>query len=302
MGMTNSQHRVAAEVAALLAQAGSSAPPASVRGRLLDAAGAIPSMAERLVPSTPSEVYETQAKAFYDLCLSLTDDHWRLVAAPYGWSVHELVAHVFGGEVYTAQALGLLTDYELLDGSNHLATGTDIIAAHQLLAPIETSAACWKRVQATIERLPELTVDGDNTFVEYHGWPFPVNALLIARGFEFWTHADDIRRAIGTPVESPTPNDLRAMSSTSVQSLELVMAMAFPEAPTGTTRIVLTGAGGGTFDIGPGGERVTTAVLDVVDYCRMAARRLDVHSLSAGINGDQAVAGALWDAAQVFAM
>jgi hypothetical protein len=302
MGMTNSQHKVAAEVAALLAQAGSSAPPADLRGRLLDAAGVIPSVAERLVPSTPSEVYETQARAFHDLCRSLTDDQWRLVAEPYDWSLHELVAHALAGEVYTAQALGLPTDHELLDGSNHLSTGADIIAAHQVLAPSETTAACWKRIQATIKNLPELTVDGDNTFVEYHGWPFPVNALLIARGFEFWTHADDIRRAIGTTVVDPTPNDLRAMSSTSVQNLDLVIALAFPEAPTGTTRIVLTGAGGGSFDIGPGGDRVTTAIVDVVDYCRMAARRLEVDKLPADINGDRAVATALWNAARVFAM
>jgi Mycothiol maleylpyruvate isomerase N-terminal domain len=300
--MTNSQNKVASEVAALLALAGSSAPPADLRGRLLDLVAVIPSTAERLVPSTPSEVYQTQAQAFYDLCRSLTDDQWRLVATPYDWSLHELVAHVFAGEVYTAQALGLPTDYELLDGSNHVATGADIIAAQHELAPTLTSAACWKRAQATIQQLPAFVVDGDNTFVEYHGWPFPVNALLIARGFEFWTHADDIRRAIGTTVVDPTPSDLRAMSSTSVQNLDLVIAMAFPEAPTGTTRIVLTGAGGGTFDIGPGGERVTTAILDVVDYCRMTARRLEVDQLPADIIGDQAVASALWNAARVFAM
>jgi hypothetical protein len=300
--MTNSQHKISAEVAALLAEAGSSAPPADVRRRLLDLVAVIPSTAERLVPSTPSEVYETQAKAFHDLCRSLTYDQWRLVAAPYDWSLHELVAHVFAGEVYTAQALGLPTDYELLDGSDHVTTGAEIIAAQHVLAPTETSAACWKRAQATIEHLPELTVDGDNTFAEYHGWPFPVNALLIARGFEFWTHADDIRRAIGSPVENPTPNDLRAMSSTSVQNLDLIIALAFPDVPTGTARIVLTGAGGGTFDIGPGGERVTTAIMDVVDYCRMTARRLEVEQLPADIYGDQAVATALWDAARVFAM
>jgi Mycothiol maleylpyruvate isomerase N-terminal domain len=300
--MTNSQNKVASEVAALLALAGSSAPPADLRGRLLDLVAVIPSTAERLVPSTPSEVYQTQAQAFYDLCRTLTDDQWRLVATPYEWSLHELVAHVFAGEVYTAQALGLPTDYELLDGSNHVATGADIIAAQHELAPTMTSVACWKRAQATIQQLPAFVVDGDNTFVEYHGWPFPVNALLIARGFEFWTHADDIRRAIGTTVVDPTPSDLRAMSSTSVQNLDLVIALAFPEAPTGTTRIVLTGAGGGTFDIGPGGERVTTAILDVVDYCRMTARRLEVDQLPADIIGDQAVASALWNAARVFAM
>ena len=37
----------------------------------------------------------------------------------------------------------------------------------------------------------------------------------------------------------------------------------------GPARIVLTGPGGGTFDLdGPGSERTVTLVADVVDYCR----------------------------------
>jgi uncharacterized protein (TIGR03083 family) len=300
--MTNKQHNAAAQVAALLAEAGSAPPPADLRQRLLATAGSIPSVADRLVASTPAQVYETQAKVLLALCNTLTPDQWQLIAAPYAWTVHELVSHVFVGEVYTAQALGLPTGYDQMDGSNHLETGADVIAVQNGVPPQQTVELCRQRIQATIGRLPELTVDGDENFVEYHGWPFPINALLIARGFEFWTHADDIRRAIGLPTENPTPNDLRAMSSTSVTNLELIIALAFPDAPTGRTRVVLTGPGGGTFDIGAGDERVTTAVVDVVDYCRMTARRLDLHELPADINGDRDVASALWNAARVFAM
>jgi uncharacterized protein (TIGR03083 family) len=252
--------------------------------------------------STPAEVYETQAKALLDLCRTLTHDQWQLTAAPYSWTVHELVSHVFVGEVYTAQVLGLPTGYDQLDGSNHLETGADIIAQQNAAPTRETLRLCRERIQATLKRLPELTADGDNTFVEYHGWPMPIDPLLIVRSFEFWTHADDIRRAIGAPTEDPSPNDLRAMSSTSVENLELIIAVAFPGAPTGRTRIVLTGPGGGTFDIGSGEERVTTAVIDVVDYCRMAARRLPPTDMSADMKGNLDVASALWEAAQALAM
>jgi uncharacterized protein (TIGR03083 family) len=300
--MTNKQHNAAAQVAALLAEAGSAPPPADLRQRLLATAGSIPSVADRLVASTPAEVYETQAMALLDLCQTLTPAQWQLTAAPYEWKVHELVAHVFVGEVYTAQVLGLPTQYDQMDGSNHLETGADVIAQQNAVPTRTTLQLCGERIQATVKRLPELTVDGDNTFVEYHGWPMPIDPLLIVRSFEFWTHADDIRRAIGAPTEDPSPSDLRAMSFTSVQNLDLIIAVAFPGAPTGRTRIVLTGPGGGTFDIGSGEERVTTAVIDVVDYCRMAARRLPPPDMPADIEGNLDVAGALWEAARALAM
>lgn len=302
MGMKNSQHNAAAQVAALLAEAGSASPPADLRQRLLATASSIPSVADRLVPSTPAEVYATQANALLDICQTLTPDQRQRTAAPYQWTVHELVSHVFVGEVYTAQVLGLPTKYDQMDGSNHLETGADVIAQQNLVPTRETLRLCRERIQTTVKRLPELTVDGDNTFLEYHGWPMPINPLLIVRSFEFWTHADDIRRAIGVPTENPSPKDLRAMSSISVQNLDLIIAVAFPEAPTGRTRIVLTGPGGGTFDIGSGEERVAQAVVDVVDYCRMAARRLSPADLPADIDGNSDVASALWEAARALAM
>jgi uncharacterized protein (TIGR03083 family) len=284
MGMKDTRHNAAAQVAALAK------------------AGSIPSVADRLVASTPSEAYAAQAKELLDVCLTLTADQWQLTAAPYSWTVHELVSHVLAGEVYTAQSLGLPTEYDQLEGSNHLETGADLIAQQNAVPTSETLRLCHERISATIRRLPELTVDGDNTFVEYHGWPMPIHPLLIVRSFEFWTHADDIRRAIGAPTKDPSPYDLRAMSSTSVENLELIIAVAFPDAPTGRTRIVLTGPGGGTFDIGSGEERVTTAVVDVVDYCRMAARRLSPADMPADIIGNNDVAGALWEAARALAM
>ena len=61
--------------------------------------------------------------------------------------------------------------------------------------------------------------------------------------------------------------------------------------PDRTARLVLTGAGGGTFDIpmaldSPVGPPDVLIVADVVDFCRLAARRVRPAALSATIEGD----------------
>ena len=62
-----------------------------------------------------------------------------------------------------------------------------------------------------------------------------------------------------------------------------------------TARIVLTGPGGGTWDTALGlgetpGEPDATLVLDVVDYCRLAARRLAPDEVRFTAEGDEVLA------------
>ena len=71
----------------------------------------------------------------------------------------------------------------------------------------------------------------------------------------------------------------------------------------GPARIVLTGPGGGTFDLdGPGTVRTVTLVADIVDYCRTAARRIDIEELPKIVEGDRDQAHALLTAARVLAV
>jgi hypothetical protein len=72
------------------------------------------------------------------------------------------------------------------------------------------------------------------------------------------------------------------------------------------TRVVLTGAGGGTFDLpNPGaadGADRSLLVVDVVDYCRLVARRIEPHALDATRTGDRSMLTALLRAAQAIAV
>jgi len=68
------------------------------------------------------------------------------------------------------------------------------------------------------------------------------------------------------------------------------------------TRIVLTGPGGGSFDIGEPGEPTVVLASDVLDYCRVAARRIEPDALDMTVEGDGTVVPALLEAARAFAV
>ncbi len=67
-------------------------------------------------------------------------------------------------------------------------------------------------------------------------------------------------------------------------------------------RVVLTGSGGGTYDIGGEGEPVARLAVDVIDYCRVVAGRLEPSQLEAERAGDRHVLDALLAAASLFAV
>ena len=126
----------------------------------------------------------------------------------------------------------------------------------------------------------------------FHFLDTSLSTVLITRVFEIWTHDEDIRRATGRAASAPDPARLRRMSRIAVPSIPFGLAMAGAPAPGRTARIVLTGQGGGTWDQALGwGETAgipdATVVLDVVDYCRLAARRLEPSEIAVSVEGDE---------------
>ena len=291
------QHAVA-----LLGELDADAPPPTVRARLLSEIRRCPAATAHVIPSSPVDVVGAQIDAVRALLESLRPQDWQAQAAPYPWSVHGLAAHLLVSERYTAHVLGL----EQFDGfgadaddRDHLALGAAIIEAEVGRPPAHTAAEWHARASATIGAVGAWPPPERERSVSFHGWPLSVSAVLIVRGFEMWTHADDIRRATGRPVEAPAPSDLRAMSTYSVNSLPLLV----PQLSHRSARVVLTGPGGGTFDLGmPSGERALTLVADVVDYCRLVARRIEPDDLRSTTEGDRGLARELMAASRVFAM
>lgn len=285
------QHTVAA-----LGDVVAESPPPETRMNVLRAAAA--RGRDSLDPTPALLLFERHVASMTELLVELDDDEWQMQVAPYAWSVHGLMAHLLVIERYMASLVGLVAPVEG-DVDDHLGMGTSVIAA-EVAGSFRRTFAAWKAqvtdIIAAIRSRPEALDDR----VVFHGWPVSVATLLVVRAFEVWTHADDIRRATGRALQTPPPRDVRAMSMFSVSTLPLLVPSELVKGPA---RIVLTGPGGGTFDLdGPGSERTVTLVADVLDYCRTAARRIDIDALPAVIEGDRDHAEALLTAARVLAV
>lgn len=274
-----------------------SAPPPDIKANLLrEAAGRRPPQTE---PSAVTDLFSNQVAALAELLDELDGHDWSRPVAPYGWTVHALIAHLLVIEHYTAGRLGI--------GPNgfadepHLAIGADRISDELERDPNATASEWLERAEATVAAIHDDAAELP-TGVDLHGWPFSLEGALIARAFEIWTHADDIRRATGRPLRSPIAGDLRAMSEFSVRALPLTLELVAPDQSLTPTRIVLTGRGGGTFDIGRRPGSVTTIVTDVVDYCRLVARRIVPDDLDCTIDGDSTLVRALLTSASAFAV
>jgi hypothetical protein len=137
-----------------------------------------------------------------------------------------------------------------------------------------------------------------------------LGTLFVVRAFELWTHADDVRRAVGRPLDQPPPAALRTMADRAVRGLPGLLLLSGVEPPPVPVRVVLTGQGGRTWDIDLDlsgrpdaelGAPATTVVCDIVDYCRLASRRIAVDELDVDVLGDRGLGRQLLVAAQAIA-
>lgn len=294
------------DVLAALAELAADLPSASVRSAIAASVAGRPRPALEPLPAT--DVYAARVRALAELLEGLDGPDWLRPASPYSWSVHELVAHLTLIEEYTVRQFGLADVAPAAVGdepvADHLMLGASEIAVMAAGAPALTVSRWVGATRTILDHLRSGAFD-PTRLVPLHAWPFDATTALVARAFEIWTHADDIRRAVGREPDVPSPEELRTMSSTSVRGLPTLHALA-GGGVLPPTRVVLTGSGGGTFDLA---ATSTTAVFerqlvvaDVVDYCRLVARRLAPDDLAGTRDGDARVLTELLRAAQAFAI
>ncbi len=261
-------------------------------------------------PSTTVEAYADQVGALTRVLDRVPDDGWDRTVDPYApWTVRDLVAHLVEIERYSASFLG----FEPHDVSpelegDHLAMTETAIARSRAL-PVDEVVAEWRRLaERTAAHALALDHEGLERAMPLHGIPFRVTTAIVARAFELWTHADDIRAAIGEPLDVPPPPVLHRMAHESVNSLPLAACgLAEPPGPA-VAHVVLTGHGGGSWTLLVGGttdrdaEPDVTLVADIVDYCRVVSRRLSVDDLQRTVDGDATLATKLLTASQFIAV
>lgn len=109
---------------------------------------------------------------------------------------------------------------------------------------------------------------------------------MVQRAFETWTHADDIRSAVGRPRGEPAAEHVRPIVEFGLAMLPRAIK---PRHVSAT--FVLTGPGGGTWTVPLSAQSDRVAVLvsaDAVGFCRLVAGRAADFSYAA--EGDPALA------------
>lgn len=305
--------------------------PEGLRARVLAASWRARTVG-RAVPDVPEispvEAYSRAADALYGMLCALDEAHWRLPVLR-GLDVQQLIGHLTGVEEDMRR--GLAGDPAVAD-ADHVSSTEPWAARQAGLRPDQTRAE-WRqaadRTLAQVRGLPGLDAE-----VALHGMRLPVSALLVVRAFELWTHDNDIRRAAGLPLAVPDASTLRLMTELAARLLP------YGAARTGLRErvclhLVLTGPGGGTWDVvigdrdrdggddsrgddgpgasggpGPGGggadDREVPAAVGIVTgavgFCQLVANRAVPGDLDLYITGDAGHAARILAAASALAL
>jgi uncharacterized protein (TIGR03083 family) len=257
--------------------------PPGLRERVL-AASLRARDAGRPVPDAPeisaAEAFSRAASAFFTALCFLSDDDWRTPVLR-DLDVQGLVGHLIGVEHDVHRALA--GDPAVAD-ADHVES-TQAAAVRQAGGAPAGTRAEWRHAA---DRTLDLVRSADGrALVALHGLRLPVRTLLIVRAFELWTHENDIRQAVGWTASVPDPSTLRLMTD--------IAARLLPQAGAGLgeatdVRLVLTGPGGGTWDVtvgsGPPAAASVAIVTDAVGFCRLAANRCAPADLDLHLTGD----------------
>jgi uncharacterized protein (TIGR03083 family) len=248
---------------------------------------------------SPAETLRRAADALYGLLCVLSEADWRRPVLR-DLDVQGLVGHLIGVEEDTHRCLA---GDPAVAGADHVESTQPAALRQAGRTPAGTRAE-WRRAADHTLRLAGEAGDL-NEVMAVHGMRLPAHALLVVRTFEMWTHENDIRRAAGLAASEPDAATLRQM--TGLAAGLLPFGAVLTELPGSfTARLVLTGPGGGTWDVPIGAEPPPAAavgiVTDAVGFCRLVANRISPGDLDLHVSGDSGRAAGVLAAAAALAL
>ncbi len=234
-------------------------------------------------PIAPAEAFARAADALAGLLAGLDGQDWR-VPVLRDLDVQGLVGHLVGVEHDVQRALA--GDPAVAD-ADHVAGTQPVAERERGRDPVLTRQAFRAAVDRTLSML-DADPEGDALEVAVHGMRLSRGALLVVRAFELWTHGNDVRAAVYRPPTVPDVAALRLMTELAVAGLPVGVRRAAPHTDPVDVHLVLTGPGGGTWDVAVGADRGPAArevvlVVDAVDFCRLVADRVDPDDVAAEV-------------------
>jgi len=244
------------------------------------------------------EAFSSAADAFYDMLITLSAEDWHRPALR-DLDVQGLVGHLVGVERDVQRCIA---GDEAIGSANHVESTQPVALAQEGRAPATTTAAWREAVDRTLAMASEADLDAN---VAIHGVALRLRDLLVARTFELWTHENDIRVVAGLAPSVPEPSTLRPMTELATALLPFGAAFTDLHEPI-SVHLVLTGAGGGTWDVAVGEPSPEPAelgiVTDVVGFCRLFANRISPADLEVLVTGDPGHATSVLTAAAALAL
>jgi uncharacterized protein (TIGR03083 family) len=235
---------------------------------------------------TATEAFRETADDLDALLGSLTVQEWSRPTTTYG-DVRATVAHLVGIERLALGWFGAMALPPDEIAADHLAASREAIEELSSADPA-TLRSTWRnharRVAEAAAAAP------DDLAIMAHDIPVGPDGAMLLRTFELWAHHDDIAAATGRRLLAMDGGRLLTLSTGLVRALPFTFALRGQATPDATARIVLTGMGGGTYDLsyGEAGDRPrdVTIVVDTYNACRMAQRRLDRDEVRIDFDGD----------------
>jgi uncharacterized protein (TIGR03083 family) len=256
-------------------------------------------------PTAVNRAYVAQNDELDTLLSGLAPADWGAPTIT-GFTVHELVGHLIGVSLHLGSLLGL-QEFEVAGRGHHEMTMP--VVEHERERPPGDTLERW-RAQAKLLSAPVLALtDADlDRRVDFHGIDLSLRSVIGAYVFETWTHSDDVRRALGRPLEAPGPGRMRSLCDQAVAALPLGLLIAGIDREDDAITVVLTGPGGGTWhqslrrgEPDPTDPPATVLVADAADFCRLAAQRLAPEAIPHHVRGDEDLVRDVLLGAQVFA-
>lgn len=281
------------EAGAALAESAATPAPADLRATVLDnalARRAAGRPVDGVIGCKPIEAFVRTIADLHQMLESLSDAEWEMPAHAEHGSVHNLIAHLVGLERLSARWLDP-TD-EVPPMLDHVASTLAVVAELSLASRADVIRQ-WHTAALAVARA---AASGDpDRKVTFHDLTTSLDGFLSQRTFELWAHAMDIATTTGRPMPELDPERMTTLSARLMAAVPLALAYRRSSVPDRTARFILTGRSGGCYTVALDprtdvGEPDVTLVVDTIDLCRLAARRLEPAQLPTSIEGDHDLA------------
>jgi uncharacterized protein (TIGR03083 family) len=290
-------------------------PAPELRSRMLAEARRRRAPAAVVGGASPIGVRRVEVARAILLLHDLTAADWARPVDPTefaGWTVHDVVVHLAANESLLAYQLGVPVPgipETATDNEDRTGQARSRHAGRPPTRAVAELEAAAEAIDTELAARGEARLDEP---IDWWGGLVATRVAVLVRAFETWTHADDIRRAIGLAMVAPPPASLLTMTRTACGLVPTMLAARDASHPGRLVRFRFTDLGGAAWDVDlgavggvrPAGDDAVDAeiVTDAVAVCRAASARLDPRELTNVVVGDDELARDVIDALPALAV